>query len=117
MLAAIVRPLDMTSIRVGNREYAKQNGAYGLTTLRPRHVSVSGTEIRFCFRGKSGIAHRVVVDEPRLARVVRRLLDLAGCGEARQAPAQRLYRLLTQTATTTVRATKVRNGTKSINRS
>ena len=221
VLAAIVRLLDMTLIRVGNREYAKQNGSYGLTTLRPRHVGVSGTEIRFAFRGKSGIAHRVVVDEARLARVVRRLLDLPGqslfnyldehgeahgidsgdvndylreiggedfsakdfrtwyatltamqtlerrpcvpknaakkevtqamrdiatrlgntpticrksyvhphvieaflagdlapCGEARRAPAQRLYRLLAQMATTTVRATGARNGTKSINRS
>lgn len=221
VLAAIVRLLDMTLIRVGNREYAKQNGSYGLTTLRPRHVDVSGTEIRFAFRGKSGVAHRVVVDEARLARVVRRLLDLPGqslfnyldedgephgidssdvneylheiggedfsakdfrtwyatltamqtlerrpcvprneakkevtqamrdiaarlgntpticrksyvhpqvieafmagdlarCGEVRRAPAQRLYKLLAQTASKAVRATKVRNGTRSINRS
>jgi DNA topoisomerase-1 len=78
VLATIVRLLDMTLIRVGNREYARQNGSYGLTTLRARHVDVSGTEIRFAFRGKSGIAHRVAVDEARLARIVRRLLDLPG---------------------------------------
>lgn len=78
VLATIVRLLDTTLIRVGSREYAKQNGSYGLTTLRAHHVGVSGNEIRFAFRGKSGIAHRIVVDEARLARIVRRLLDLPG---------------------------------------
>jgi DNA topoisomerase-1 len=78
VLALIVRLLDSTLIRVGNEEYARANGSYGLTTLRSRHVDVRGGEIQFHFRGKSGIAHRVVVAEPKLARVVRRLLDLPG---------------------------------------
>jgi len=78
VLATVVRLLDTTRIRVGNKEYAKQNGSYGLTTLRSRHVDVSGSQIQFEFRGKSGIAHRVVVSEARLARIVRRLLDLPG---------------------------------------
>lgn len=78
VLATVVRLLDMTLIRIGNREYARRNGSYGLTTLRARHVGVAGTAIRFAFRGKSGIEHRVVVDETRLARIVRHLLDLPG---------------------------------------
>ncbi|MGH8666298.1 MAG: DNA topoisomerase IB [Burkholderiales bacterium] len=78
VLALILRLLDSTLIRIGNEEYARANGSYGLTTLRSRHVDVHGSEIQFQFRGKSGISHRVVVAEPKLARVVRRLLDLPG---------------------------------------
>jgi DNA topoisomerase-1 len=78
VLALVVRLLDSTLIRVGNEQYARENGSYGLTTLRSRHVDVTGSEIHFRFRGKGGIAHRVVVAEPKLARVVRRLLDLPG---------------------------------------
>jgi DNA topoisomerase-1 len=78
VLALVVRLLDSTLIRVGNEEYARQNKSYGLTTLRSRHVDVNGAEIQFQFRGKGGIAHRVVLAEPRLARVVRKLLDLPG---------------------------------------
>lgn len=78
ILATIVRLLDMTLIRVGNEEYARQNGSYGLTTLRTRHVDVTGNRIQFAFRGKSGIAHQVAVGEARLARIVRRLLDIPG---------------------------------------
>jgi DNA topoisomerase-1 len=78
VLATIVRLLDSTLIRVGNEEYVRQNGSYGLTTLRSRHVDVSGNEVQFAFRGKGGISHRVSVADPRLARVLRRLLDLPG---------------------------------------
>jgi DNA topoisomerase-1 len=78
VLALVVRLLDATLIRIGNEQYARANGSYGLTTLRSRHVGVSGAEIEFQFRGKGGIAHRVVLAEPKLARVVRRLLDLPG---------------------------------------
>ena len=78
VLALIVRLLDSTLIRVGNEQYVRENGSYGLTTLRSRHVDVSGSAIEFQFRGKGGIPHRVVLAEPKLARVVRRLLDLPG---------------------------------------
>jgi DNA topoisomerase I len=78
VLALVVRLLDSTLIRVGNEQYVRKNDSYGLTTLRSRHVGVSGSEIEFQFRGKGGIPHRIVVAEPKLARVVRRLLDLPG---------------------------------------
>jgi DNA topoisomerase-1 len=78
VLATVVRLLETTLIRVGNEEYARTNGSYGLTTLCTRHVDVSGSEVRFAFRGKSGIVQRVKVNEPRLARVVRRCLDIPG---------------------------------------
>ncbi len=78
LLATVIRLLDTTLIRVGNIEYARENGSFGLTTLRPRHVSVRGGEIRFRFRGKSGVPHDVAVQDPRLARIVRRCMDLPG---------------------------------------
>lgn len=78
VLATVVRLLETTLIRVGNEEYVRANNSYGLTTLSARHVDVNGAEIRFEFRGKSGVTHRVAVSEPRLARIVRRCLDIPG---------------------------------------
>jgi DNA topoisomerase-1 len=65
-------------MRVGNDEYARENGSFGLTTLRDTHVRVQAGTLRFQFRGKGGKAHRLEVHDPRLARVVRRCRDLPG---------------------------------------
>lgn len=78
VLAAIVDVMDLTSIRVGNEEYARENKTFGLTTLRNRHVRVDGSEIRFRFRGKSGKEHRISLHDPRLARIVKRCRDVPG---------------------------------------
>ena len=78
VLAAIVRLLDTTLIRVGNDEYARQNGSFGLTTLRSRHVAFRGNELRLKFRGKSGVLHEAAVDDRRIARVVRKCQALPG---------------------------------------
>ena len=78
MLATVVRLLDATLIRVGNDEYARENGSFGLTTMRKRHVDVTGARITFRFRGKSGKVHDVEVSDPRVARVLRRCQDLPG---------------------------------------
>jgi DNA topoisomerase I len=78
VLAAVVQLLEKTLIRVGNAEYARTNRSYGLTTLLDRHVDVSGSTLRFSFRGKSGIRHQVEFDDPRLARIVKRSQDLPG---------------------------------------
>ena len=78
VLAAVVRLLETTLIRVGNDEYAHQNGSYGLTTLRNHQVEVKGARIRFDFRGKSGIDHEIEVEDSRLAPIVRRCQDLPG---------------------------------------
>src|SRR5689334_12550633 len=67
VLATIVRLMDLSAIRVGNEEYAHDNKSYGLTTLQHRHVDVSGSEIHFHFRGKSGVHHHLSVDNPLLA--------------------------------------------------
>ena len=77
-LAAVVRLLDKTHIRIGNAEYALQNESFGLTTLRAEHVELSGAEITFRFRGKSGKEHEIGVRDPRVARIVKRARDLPG---------------------------------------
>jgi DNA topoisomerase-1 len=78
VLAAVVKLLEATLIRVGNDEYARQNRSFGLTTLRNRHVTVEGSTLRFRFRGKSGVSHEVGLRDRRLAGVVRRCQELPG---------------------------------------
>jgi DNA topoisomerase-1 len=77
-LAVVVDLLDRTLVRVGNPEYARENGSYGLTTLRDEHVDVDGATVRLCFRGKGGRRFEVDVHDRRVARVVRRMQDLPG---------------------------------------
>jgi DNA topoisomerase-1 len=78
LLATIVRLLETTLIRVGNEEYARTNGSYGLTTLKGHHVEIEGTTIRFRFRGKSRKQHAIALSDRRLAGIVRRCRDLPG---------------------------------------
>ncbi len=78
VLATVVRLLETTLIRVGNDEYARENGSFGLTTMRDRHVGVNGNTVRFRFRGKSGVARDIDLQSPRLARIVKRCQDLPG---------------------------------------
>ncbi|MDQ2695035.1 MAG: DNA topoisomerase IB [Pseudomonadota bacterium] len=78
VLAAVVRLLETTLIRVGNAGYARHNRSYGLTTLRDRHVAVNPTAVRFRFRGKGGREHAITLRDRRLARLVKRCRDLPG---------------------------------------
>lgn len=78
VLAAVLRLLEDTCIRVGNDEYARTNLSFGLTTLRDEHVEIDGPELRFSFRGKSGKAHEVGIRDRRLARIVQHCQDLPG---------------------------------------
>lgn len=78
VLATLVRLLDATRLRVGNESYARQNGSFGLSTLRNRHVQVKGAVLRLRFRGKGGVMHESELDDPRVARVVRQCQELPG---------------------------------------
>jgi DNA topoisomerase-1 len=78
ILAAVVRLLETTFIRVGNEKYMRDNGSYGLTTMRNKHVRVRGEHIAFEFRGKSGKQHLIELDDKRLASIIRRCRDLPG---------------------------------------
>lgn len=78
VLAAVVWLLDVTGIRVGNTIYSRQNRSHGLTTLKPRHVSLAGDDLRFRFKGKSGKEWRLKLHDRRIARVVRDCQDIPG---------------------------------------
>jgi DNA topoisomerase-1 len=78
MAALVLALMDSTLIRVGNDEYARSNGTFGLTTLTRRHVVMAPGEVRFRFVGKGGVRHEVDVDDRRLARLVRRCHELGG---------------------------------------
>ena len=78
VLALLVALLESTCIRVGNQEYKRANGSYGLTTLEDRHVTIAGNTITFAFRGKGGKQRRIELKDRRLAALVRRCRDLKG---------------------------------------
>ena len=78
VVATVVELLDRTSVRVGNEEYVRANGSFGLTTLRNRHAKVNGTQVHLRFRGKSGKEHEVGLKDRRLARIVRACQELPG---------------------------------------
>src|SRR5438132_6083239 len=78
VLAAIVRLLETTLIRVGNEEYVRENGSFGLTTLREDHLKMNGSTCQLVFRGKSGKQHIVDLNDRRVARLVRRCQSLPG---------------------------------------
>jgi DNA topoisomerase-1 len=77
-IALVVRLLDVTALRVGNAEYARDNESYGLTTLENRHVQITGNRIRFSFVGKSGKEQRLDVIDRSLSRLLRRYRQLPG---------------------------------------
>ena len=78
VLATVLSLLETTCIRVGNDEYARTNGSYGLTTLQDRHVEICGPRLRFRFRAKSGVLQTIDLHDARLARIVKRCQDLPG---------------------------------------
>lgn len=78
VVATVVRLMDVTSLRVGNTEYAASNDSFGLTRLHNHHVAVRGSTIRLAFRGKSSHEFDVRVDNARLARIVRHCQHLPG---------------------------------------
>jgi len=78
VLATVVRLLELSLIRVGNDEYARDNDSFGLTTMKGRHVDVNGSTLRFSFRGKAGKRHVVHIHDRRLAKIVKTCQHLPG---------------------------------------
>lgn len=78
VLATIVHLLETTLIRVGNQEYARDNQSFGLSTLQDKHVTFTGSQVRFKFRGKTGKEWRLKVSDRRIARIVKSCQDLPG---------------------------------------
>jgi DNA topoisomerase-1 len=78
ILAAAVSIMQCTCIRVGNSEYEKLYGSFGLTTLKNRHVKVNGQEVLFSFKGKKGVYHNVALKSRKLANIIQKCLDIPG---------------------------------------
>jgi len=78
VMATVVSLMERTFIRVGNNEYEKTNGSYGLTTLKNKHVAISGDKLVFSFTGKKGVHHDVTLRNKRLARIVSKCHDIPG---------------------------------------
>jgi DNA topoisomerase I len=78
VIAAIVRLLEETRIRVGGDQYARENDSYGLTTMRDRHAKFAADKLEFRFRGKSGVSHSISVRDRRLAKIVKQCQDIPG---------------------------------------
>lgn len=78
VLATVISLMERTYIRVGNNEYEKTNGSYGLTTLKNKHVSIAGDKLIFSFTGKKGIHHNITLRNKRLARIVSQCHDIPG---------------------------------------
>ena len=78
VIAIALNLMDHSLIRIGNKYYAKSNKSYGLTTLRDKHVKINGSEIKFEFVGKKGVAHAISVHDKRLAQLVKKCRDIPG---------------------------------------
>jgi DNA topoisomerase I len=78
VLATAIRLMEQTYIRVGNNDYEKMYGSYGLTTLRDKHVTIKKDKLYFSFTGKKGIEHTITVKNKKLARLVKQCRDIPG---------------------------------------
>jgi DNA topoisomerase-1 len=78
VLATVISLMERTYIRIGNSNYEKMYGSYGLTTMKEKHVSITGDRIRFAFRGKKGIEHDITLKNKKLARTVEQCRDIPG---------------------------------------
>ena len=78
VVAAVVRLLDEEKVRVGNRQYARENKSFGATTLMSRHIKRKHGRLMMRFTGKHGIVHEIGLTDARLARVVKRCQELPG---------------------------------------
>jgi DNA topoisomerase I len=76
--ALVLAIMDNAMIRIGNRQYAKSNDSYGLTTMRDRHVKINGSQVKFTFRGKKGVEHDIDLKDRRLAQLVKKCKDIPG---------------------------------------
>lgn len=78
VVALVVRLMELTSIRVGNESYKKLYGSFGLTTLQDRHVKIDGTSLKFEFKGKKGVFHKITLQSGKLAKLVKQCRDIPG---------------------------------------
>lgn len=78
VLATVVSLMQCTCIRIGNSAYEKQNGSFGLTTLKDQHVLIKGSKMKFAFKGKKGVYHEITTQNKKLAKIVQACRDIPG---------------------------------------
>jgi DNA topoisomerase-1 len=78
VIATVISLIERTYIRVGSCEYEKQNGSHGITTLKDKHVAITGDTVRFSFKGKKGVSHNITLRNKRLARIVKNCREIPG---------------------------------------
>lgn len=78
VIATVINLMEETYIRIGSNGYEKMYGSYGITTLKNKHVTISGGNIRFCFTGKKGVEHTITLKNKKLARIVKQCRDISG---------------------------------------
>lgn len=78
VLATVISLMERTNIRIGNSAYEKQNGSFGLSTLKNKHVDVHGQEMKFVFKGKKGVHHQISLKSRKLAKIVQRCKEIPG---------------------------------------
>jgi len=78
VLATILRILSTCFLRPGSQVYANENGSYGVSTIRPKHVKVKADVVEFDFPGKSGVRQINQLKDKHVAKVVRALLKRPG---------------------------------------
>jgi DNA topoisomerase-1 len=78
VLATVAKLLESTLIRVGNVEYSRDNNSYGLTTLRKKHVDITGSTVSFDFKGKSGKDWSIHVFDKKIAKIIKRCEEIPG---------------------------------------
>lgn len=78
VLATVISIMERTYIRIGNIEYERTNGSYGLTTLKDQHVRFSGEAVEFSFTGKKGIAHKIKLSNKKLAKIIKQCREIPG---------------------------------------
>src|SRR5438105_7401544 len=78
VLAGVVRVLLRAFMRPGSQVYARDNGSYGIATLRPKHVQLSNGILTFSYPGKAGKLQVRRIEDPDVAHLVRSLLKDPG---------------------------------------
>ena len=78
ILAVIIKLLEETLIRIGNKIYAEQNQSFGLTTLKNRHIKIKGATLNFHFNGKGGKPFDLTISNKILSKIVKKCQDLPG---------------------------------------
>ena len=77
-MATVVNLMERTNIRIGNGAYEKIYGSYGLTTLKDKHVKISGAKVKFSFKGKKGVYHDITLKSRRLSKIVKNCQEITG---------------------------------------